>query len=307
MKKVYNLYFYGIIKKDKTKEENNMGIWANIKARREAKKQQEIDNEIERIEQHKGKRLSEKGVEKVTKRVEDRRAKRLRNTLIAILGSLGLAVGGHALLSDGNQVNQQNNKNNIEMENDTTTSRKEAYLKELQDMSQYADIEISQEKVKDTHIVDEVRENYNDNLLDQAEIDKEDLGIILQGYVGDGHIIEKRSKDGEISYIEDASKNTEDLTSEQKWVEGKDIEHIYVLVDNKHKNTVAGIGIIDGQYCEIDVEQVRNPTDGTVYEKNDQTYVGIPEQFELREIYDNFANYFEERLEKIEKNDEIEH
>ena len=118
-----------------------MRIWADIKARREAKKQQEIDNEIERIEQHKGKRLSEKGVEKVTKRVEDRRAKRLRNTLIAILGSLGLAVGGHALLSDGNQVNQQNNKNNIEMENDTTTSRKEAYLKELQDMSQYADIE----------------------------------------------------------------------------------------------------------------------------------------------------------------------
>ena len=95
-----------------------MGIWADIKARREAKKQQEIDNEIERIEQHKGKRLSEKGVEKVTKRVEDRRAKRLRNTLIAILGSLGLAVGGHALLSDGNQVNQQNNKNNIEMENE---------------------------------------------------------------------------------------------------------------------------------------------------------------------------------------------
>ena len=77
--------------------------------------------------------------------------------------------------------------------------------------------------------------------------------------------------------------------------------------NNKQKNTETGIGIINGQYCEIDVEQVRNPTDGTVYEKNDQTYVGIPEQFELREIYDNFANYFEERLEKIEKNDEIEH
>lgn len=293
-----------------------MGIWENIKARREEKKQQEIDEEIERIEQAKGKRLNEKGKERVTKNVEAKRTKRgIRNTFIAILGSIGLAVFGQALLPDGNEGKQPDNKTNIEMENETNTgtTKKEKYLEGLRDMSQYQGTENLQEELGDTHIVDEILKMYNDNLLEQAKIDKDDLGIIFQDYVGDGHIIEKHSEDGEISYIEDASKVTKNLQAGETWVESKDIGHVYVLIDTEHNNTIAGIGTIDQQYHEIDVEQIRNLSNATVYEKNDQTYVGLPEEYELQDIDKNFSNYFQERQvkveakEKAEEDNEMEH
>ena len=195
----------------------------------------------------------------------------------------------------------------IENENNTIASKKEAYMKELQDMSQYAENETPQQDKKDMHIIDEILEDYNKNLCVQDQINKENLGIILQGYVGDGHIIKTREDIGEFSYTENPSKKMADLTSEQEWVKGKDIGHIYILVDVQHYTTIAGIGIIDGKYNEINAEQVKNRTDGTVYQKNNQTYVGIPEEAGIQDIYHNFANYFEERLEKIETNDEIEH
>ena len=279
-----------------------MGIWENIKAKREAKKQQEIDEEIERIEQIKGKRLNEKGKEKIVKNVENRRTRRgIRNTIIAILGSIGIVVGGQSLLTDGNEGKQPDNKTNIEMDNENTTSttKRDEYLQELQDLSQYQDLEDSQKEIRDTRIIDEILKMYNGNLLEQAEIDKDDLGIIFQDYVGEGHIIEKHSEDGEVSYIENASKTTEDLQAGETWVESKDIGHIYVLVDNENNNTVAGIGAIDKAYHEIDVEQIR--ANGIVYEKNDQTYVGLPEEYELQYIDENFGNYFQDRQEKVKQ------
>ena len=293
-----------------------MGIWENIKARRKEKKQQEIDEEIERIEQAKGKRLNEKGKERVTKNVEAKRTRRgIRNTLIAILSSIGIAVGGQALLPDGNEGKQPDNKTNIEMENesDTSTTKRDEYLQELRDMSQSDGTENLQEELGDTHIVNEILNMYNDNLLEQAKIDKDDLGIIFQDYVGEGHIIEKSSEDGEISYIEDASKVTKDLQAGESWVESNDIGHVYVLVDTEHNNTIAGIGLINEQYHEIDVEQIRNLSNGTVYEKNNQTYVGLPEEYELQDIDKNFSNYFQERQvkveakEKAEEDNEMEH
>ena len=240
-----------------------MGIWENIKARREEKKKQEIDEEIERIEQAKGKRLNEKGKERVTKKVEARRTRRgIRNTIIAILGSIGIAVGGQALLTDGNEGKQPDNKTNIEMDNesDTSNTKRDEYLQGLRDLSQYQETENLQEELSDTHIVDEILKMYNDNLLEQAEIDKQ---------------------------------------AGESWVESKHIGHVYVLVDNENKNTIAGIGAIDQQYQEIDVEQIRN--NGIVYEKNDQTYVGLPEEYELRDIDKNFGNYFKERQVKVEE------
>lgn len=279
-----------------------MGIWENIKAKREAKKQQEIDEEIERIEQIKGKRLNEKGKEKIVKNVENRRTRRgIRNTIIAILGSIGIVVGGQSLLTDGNEGKQPDNKTNMEMDNENTTSttKRDEYLQELQDLSQYQDLEDSQKEIRDTRIIDEILKMYNGNLLEQAEIDKDDLGIIFQDYVGEGHIIEKHSEDGEVSYIENASKTTEDLQAGETWVESKDIGHIYVLVDNENNNTVAGIGAIDKAYHEIDVEQIR--ANGIVYEKNDQTYVGLPEEYELQYIDENFGNYFQDRQEKVKQ------
>ena len=279
-----------------------MGIWENIKAKREAKKQQEIDEEIERIEQIKGKRLNEKGKEKIVKNVENRRTRRgIRNTIIAILGSIGIVVGGQSLLTDGNEGKQPDNKTNMEMDNENTTSttKRDEYLQELQDLSQYQDLEDSQKEIRDTRIIDEILKMYNGNLLEQAEIDKDDLGIIFQDHVGEGHIIEKHSEDGEVSYIENASKTTEDLQAGETWVESKDIGHIYVLVDNENNNTVAGIGAIDKAYHEIDVEQIR--ANGIVYEKNDQTYVGLPEEYELQYIDENFGNYFQDRQEKVKQ------
>ncbi len=219
---------------------------------------------------------------------------------------------GHALLTDGNQVKEPDNKTNIEMDNQENTeiNKREAYLQELQDMSQYDNIDVSKEQENDTKIIDQILENYNGNLLEQAEIDKEDLGIILQTYVGNGHIIKDISETGEISYIQNASKITYDLEPGQEWVEENAVGNVYILVDTEHNNTVAGIGLVEGNYCEIDVEQVRTGQNEGIYEKNDETYVGLPEGVDNAEAYKNFSNYYQERVEKqqaTEKNEGMEH
>lgn len=267
-----------------------------------------IQKEIAKKEQRAGKKLSKIGRRKVAQRVIQRT--KIRNRAIAMLAALGITVGGvQGLLTDGNNAHVLDNTKHIEMENEeiSTINKKEAYLKELRFDVEQQPVENQQQEEKDIHIIDQILEAYNGNLLEQAEIDKDDLGIIKQMIVADGHMIRETSPEGEISYIEDYSKMK--LEDNQEWVVGGAIDNTYILVDTKHNNTIAGIGSIRGELYEIDVEKVKAADNRTEYVKNEQTYPGLPENVELEEVYENFTNYFEERLENLqqaEKNEGME-
>ena len=267
-----------------------------------------IQKEIAKKEQRAGKKLSKIGRRKVAQRVIQRT--KIRNRAIAMLAALGITVGGvQGLLTDGNNTKTPDNRQHIEMENEENPviNKKEAYLKELHVDVEQQPIENQQQEEIDTHIIDQILEAYNGNLLEQAEIDKNDLGIIKQTIVADGHMIRETSQEGEISYIEDYSKMQ--LEDNQEWVGGSAIDSTYILVDTEHNNTIAGIGSISGDLYEIDVEKVKAGDNRTEYVKNEQTYAGLPEGVELEEVYENFSNYYEERLVNIqqaEKNEGME-
>ena len=221
------------------------------------------------------------------------------------MGSIGLTVGAQALLPDGNEGKQPDNKTNIEMENesDTSTTKRDEYLQELRDMSQYDGTENLQEELGDTHIVNEILNMYNDNLLEQAKIDKDDLGIILQNnFNEDSHVIKNISEDGEITYEENDKKSDLLLEEGDVRLSRNDIGAIYVLVDKQNMNTVAGVGRMDGGYHELNAESIMIAE----YSKNDSTYVGLPEGTNEKEAFEDFSEYYQERLNKIEKDEQEE-
>ena len=290
-----------------------MGIWENMKARRQAKKEAEIYAEIEKIEERTQKTLSNKGREKVAQKVETRRKKRgIRKAFIAALASLGIAVGGQALLPEGNEGEKQETT----QENETTNSKKESYLKELHvdvDSNVINKEETSQEE-KDTQLIDQILAAYNANLLEQAKITKDDLGIILQKDFENSpmELIREIDENGEISYIENVSKSAADLTPNRELAEQENVGDIYVLVDTENNATIAGMGAIDDNYYEINIENIRGDN-GIQYIQNPDTYVGIPEDIDrenaddMENAYKNFSNYYQERVNQLaEKEAQIE-
>ena len=232
--------------------------------------------------------------------------KRIKNGLVVALTSIGISVVGHALLTDGNQPKEPESKTEIENDGDTK-SRKETYLQELQDMSQYDNQKIVQE-YSNIPTVDQTFKEYNENLLEQAKIEIKDLGIIWQKDFENSEkkLIRETDENGDTSYIENISKKTEDLQEGQKWAEEEKVRDIYVLVDTKHNCPVAGIGVIDDKCYEIEIEKIRG-ANRIEYIKNDATYVGLPEECDEEKAYEDFSEYYKKRIKEQEKNDGIEY
>ena len=291
-----------------------MGLWEDFKARRQAKKEAKeaaaIETEITKIETEKGRKLTEKGREKVAKNVETKRKKRgIRNTIIAILGSVGITtLAGHALLTSGNQP-EVGDKTNIETETENkenaSTSKKEAYLKELQNMDLYDQTDISKEEVIDTNIFDQIAEKYKENSSEQETID---VGIIKQSTGTVGQIIEDTSGD-EVTYIK-APKSVDELEEGQTHVDDQIKGGYYLVNDNE---TIAGVIETADGYHEIRVDYVSiKDANGneTVYTRNPDTYVDLEnlfeEQLESGEISwdtigESLAAYYVERTDNIDK------
>mgnify|MGYP005756399131 FL=1 len=293
-----------------------MGLWENFKAKRQAKKDAEIDAEITRIETEKGKRLTQKGREKVTKNIEAKRTRRgIRNTIIAILGSLGIVVTGNALLTSGNQPevgDKTNIKTETENKENTSTSKKEAYLKELQNMDLYDQTGVSKDTISNTKIIDQILEEYNEDLSEKnkEQIDENDLGIIYQSAGSVGQIIQDASG----NYIK-SPKSVDQLEEGQVHVD-EQIKDGYFLVNNENHETIAGVVETEDGYHEITVDyaNIKN-TDGSeiVYTKNPDTYVHLEELFNdqlengeisWNTIGESLEKYYGERVNDLSNEDE---
>ncbi len=228
----------------------------------------------------------------------------IKKIIAKILAAVGITIGGVALLNSGKGNDtkpiEQTERDNDEQGNTNSKTDREIYLDELREgIKDYSNQ--SEEQQNTDTVIDEIIETYNNNLLEQAEIDKEDVGIILQSHLGNGHIIQTTSENGDISYIENALKD--ELAEGQEWISGEDTKDIYILVDTKHNNTMAGIGKIDDEISEIDVEFVRLDED---YTKNDETYVGLPENVDMDKAYQDFSRYYQERIQQQEENQKKE-
>ena len=140
-------------------------------------------------------------------------------------------------------------------------------------------------------------------------------GIICQENMGEGNIIKHTSEDGKITYRENASAGLSGLREGEEWVEAKDINTIYVLVDNNSHNTVAGVGRIayGNQYDEFIVEKVffENANNTRIeYQLNPDYYVYLSSldeenNLDMQEFYEEFSAYYNDRV--TQQNKGMEH
>lgn len=284
-----------------------MGLLKEVKARMEADKQNEIKKEIARMKIKNKRDLTPEEERKIIKRIENSRLKRFKRrvkfTIAAIITSIGLAVGGHALLTSGDKAPKEDKTAIENTENTTKTTEstekkkttRDEFLKGLQSHDTV--------KTEENDIVEEIFETYNANLADNQKIDKDDLGIILQNnFNEDSHVIKNISEDGEITYEENDKKSDLLLEEGDERLSRNDIGAIYVLVDKQNMNTVAGVGRMDGDYHELNAESIMRAE----YSKNDSTYVGLPEGADEKEAFEDFSEYYKERLNNIEKDEQEE-
>ena len=284
-----------------------MGLLKEVKARMEADKQNEIAREISKMKIKKKRDLTPEEERKIIKRIENSRLKRFKRrvkfTIAAIITSIGVAIGGHALLTSGDKAPKEDKTAIENTENTTKTTEstekkkttRDEFLKGLQSHDTV--------KTEENDIVEEIFETYNANLADNQKIDKDDLGIILQNnFNEDSHVIKNISEDGEITYEENDKKSDLLLEEGDERLSRNDIGAIYVLVDKQNMNTVAGVGRMDGDYHELNAESIMRAE----YSKNDATYVGLPEGADEKEAFEDFSEYYQERLNKIEKDEQEE-
>ena len=284
-----------------------MGLLKEVKARMEADKQNEIAREISKMKIKNKRDLTPEEERKIIKRIENSRLKRFKRrvkfTIAAIITSIGVAIGGHALLTSGDKAPKEDKTAIENTENTTKTTEstekkkttRDEFLKGLQSHDTV--------KTEENDIVEEIFETYNANLADNQKIDKDDLGIILQNnFNEDSHVIKNISEDGEITYEENDKKSDLLLEEGDERLSRNDIGAIYVLVDKQNMNTVAGVGKMDGGYHELNAESIMRAE----YSKNDATYAGLPEGVDEKEAFEDFSEYYKERLNNIEKDEQEE-
>ncbi len=229
--------------------------------------------------------------------------KRMRKKLTMYLAILGIGVGGVIMLNEGKEnepVPIEKETNNEENNKSTFQEERTKYLEELQ---QKAEEKIeNKEQEGRQYIINELLNEYNSNLLEQAQISKNDLGIILRENIGEGHVIEVTSEDGKKSYIENPLKKGV-LPEGQSWVKATEVNDEIILVDKKNNNVVSGIGTINKERTEINVQYVN--FGNKEYTKNDMTYVDLSEWENLEEVHKAFLDYYEYRVEQKES-DEVD-
>ena len=257
---------------------------------------------MEKRERKLRRKLTKEEIDEAFQIADRREEKRIRmkRKIVGILAALGITIGGGAALLTAGGDNEpktptgQETDIDNEKENETSKTEREKFLEELQ--------EGVGENVNETEenldsVINEILEKYNANLLEEAQIDKDDLGIIHRDNMGEAQIFQTTSPDGEIIYVNNPLVSGI-LPEGQEWVEAQYIDDEYILVDTENNNTIAGIGTIHDAKTEIDVQYA--DFGGTEYVKNNQTYVGIPEDMNIEEAYEDFSEYYQSRVQQQE-------
>lgn len=289
------------------------------------RRENEIANELIRKEESRiGRKLTNEEIvkkfqeaeEKAKKeRIEQKREqkrenkiKKIKRKIIAILATLGITIGGGAALLGAGEDNEpktptgQETDMDNEKDNETPKTDREKFLEGLQEGidkningTGESQNEIN-EQLNDT--IDAILEEYNTNLPEEEKIDKDDLGIIFRDNVGEAHVRQAIDENGEKIYI-DNPLVAGNLPEGEEWIEASNIQDEYILVNTENKDLIAGMGTIDNAKTEIDVQYA--DFGGKEYVKNDETYVGIPEDIDIEEAYEDFSDYYQFRVQQQEE------
>lgn len=270
-----------------------MKLRRNIEETREEKIAKMANKKIAKIESKKRRKLENGEVAKVfeiaEKKIKKKEAR--RNKIIAILGALGIAIGGYAMLNSGNTSDEVAEETNV---NDLNTDKKTNVFKE--ELAVNIDDNIQE------NLIDEILEKYNSKISDKIE--KDELGIIYQVNMGEGNVLGEVLENGEVKYRENVLAAIHgDIKENEYWVLTDVIDGIYVLVDNNSNNTIAGIGSIGDsaeQYNEVVAETVYTNIGGSrnEYTINPDTYVyleTLDNEMDKKGMFAQFAEYYTER------------
>ena len=266
------------------------------------KKERELGRKLTNEEVVENFQEAEKKVEKQRKEHKrEHRISKIKRKIVAILATLGIAIGGGTVLLNpgeepepehpsGQETDIDNGKNN-----ETSKTDREKFLEGLQE-GVGENTNEGEQDIENT--IDKILQEYNAKLPEGEKIDKDDLGIIFRDNVGEGHVIEVTSEDGEISYVENPL-ITGDLPEGQEWVEAQYVDDEYILVDTENEDILGGMVTLDNELKELDAHYVN--FGGKEYAKNDQTYVGIPEDVDLEKAYKDFSDYYQTRVQQQEQ------
>ena len=112
---------------------------------------------------------AENFVEKKEK--EKNKKRKFRNAIIAILGALGIAVGGHSMLPSGNT---KGSNINVTEEKKTKNDSNSKFREDIK-VEQKQEENTQEQEKNELTLIDEILEKYNSKIADENKIDKTDL------------------------------------------------------------------------------------------------------------------------------------
>lgn len=254
-----------------------------------SKKTNEIRKRIQIAEEKKGRKLTEKERQRIEKKVilKYRRENFIRGAFLAV--GITIGAGGHALLTDGNNANKdENNKQATEMQidNQEKNNNNNSFKEDLKYNTNTITPEENENNAIDyDKIISEVLDEYNEKY--NTKLSVEDISYIKSNpqFLG-------ISDDG--TYIQDYKQNTP--TEEYVY---DNIKDIYVMIDNKDKTIITSLGEVDGKIENIDTKVVMDSKRNEYFEsdkKIDLTENKDEEQ--IKQTYDAIQNEYEKEIEE---------
>lgn len=169
------------------------------------------------------------------KRIIMRKLKRLGKRLGIVVGAGTIAIGGYKAVSE---VKEQKTKQQEWLENSQIRTEETVQAQALP-------------KQKD--ILDSILEQYNSELSEEQQINKEDIGIWEEQHLNDGQVY----MDGEGNYIRNSFITLNEEENNIQWIDGEKIKDFITVFDKQNRKTITGMALIDGEYTSVDVDKFK--------------------------------------------------
>lgn len=195
----------------------------------------------------------------IERRKEIKRKKEMKQIKILGVASV-LSIG--AILGLGSHMDKKVNEaaKQLVMESENyNREREEAQRNEKEEWLNGIKVNAAtrnEAESENTDVIEKIIERYNEKLPEgMEEISKEDIGIVKEN-LGEGNIYRETDEEGQTKYIQNYTGSAEQDNSELDWVEAKDIGEVIAILDKENHTTIAGMGIIDGDYVPVEIQQM---------------------------------------------------
>lgn len=196
---------------------------------------------------------------------------------VGILAGVGtIAIGGYKAV--GSVENLFNKVSEESQENKKT--KQQEWLEQSKIRTE--ETVKAQELPKQKDILDQILEQYNSGLPQEQQIDIEDIGIWEDQSFNDGQIYQ--TEDG--NYIRNGFIELNEEENSIEWIDGEDIKDLITVFDKENRKTVTSVGIINGEYTPVEVDQFQ-------YDRNSK------ERYTKAENYITLEGNQEENFKKL--------